>query len=162
MGSTIDLNADVRSRLVKIAVCTARVCWPTLLMAAPGGNGNGNPGGGRGNGGGPPVVGEDLGNNLSNPVLFSEGHGLLGLPVSDSNGLIYTNTGLRGGDLVVPPLPWDNLPDEVALYEQNHPDYVWQAVWEDRSSMGVVPVAVDWSDNLVRQQWTTQSRRALK
>jgi hypothetical protein len=104
-------------------------------------------------------VGEDtIGNNLSNPVLFPEGHGLLGLPVSDALGnRIYENTGFRlPTDETIMSLPYDNLPDSGGPFLQADPNYVWQAVWEDRSS-SPVPVTVDWSDNLVKQQWTTQS-----
>ena len=145
------------SRCTVLVAVVALGCWSANLWAAPGGNGNGV-----GNGGRPPGAEpeEGVGNNLSNPVLFPEGHGLLGLPVSENDSSTYANTGLRGSAEIADlgeSLPYFRDVAAEEYYLQSVPEFVWQAEWEDRLGKGLVEVTADWSDNLVRQQWTTQS-----
>ncbi len=114
---------------------------------------------------------EGLGNNLSVPMLFSEGRGLSGLTVSDDEGTpVFTSTGLRTPTLVEvdgvittePVLLADDLIPAFdlvtktftgeAAYAQGT-DSSWQADWFDGS---VTPqfVTAGWGDNLTGHQWT--------
>ena len=141
-------------------------------VAALAGNGRGGGDGGGGGGGGQSDAGAStetsLGNNLSNPVVFAEGLGLTGLPVTDSNGAVYVNTGLRPtSSETVPPVTsvpyfypsdapeYQTTVDGVVYYKQQTPN-AWQPQWSGKTT-GVAHTTVDWSDNLVRQTWTTNS-----
>lgn len=129
------------------------------------------PGKGKDGGGSPGGGDTGLGNNLANPVIFAEGLGLTGLPVTDATTQqpIYLNTGLRPTateGLTVTELPfsqfvpdgaYQTVIDGVAYYEQKTPN-AWQPQWRDAKANGEVAHAtVDWADNLVRQTWTANS-----
>lgn len=113
---------------------------------------------------------EGYGNNLSNPVVFAEGIGLLGLPVTFDGEKDYAATGFRptAAEMVDidelplfidPPFCIDVDGSEVCAYPQQS-ESTWQADWLDATQVGqpnLVWTEVDWSDNLVRQSWTTTS-----
>lgn len=114
---------------------------------------------------------EGYGNNLSNPVVFAEGIGLLGLPVTNEGVADYLATGFRptAAEMIeVDALPFDAFVDpprcvtvdgvNVCAYPQQT-ESTWQAQWIDALEELELPVLaeVDWSDNLVRQSWTTRS-----
>lgn len=104
------------------------------------------------------VVGESvgtLGNNLSYPVIFSEGIGLTGLPVSEDAGLRPTSTEGITVD-VLPFFASTNAPDYDQYFLQQGVN-VWQAEWRDGSSLGSQAAEVKWGDNLTHQAWTTHS-----
>ena len=128
------------------------------LIARQGrGGGPGGGGIGGGQGGGNPGGGEDegLGNNLSVPVVFAEGYGVLGLPTS-------VDTGLRPR----PEEPTSALTeyfdpnaiyikDGVSYYPQQTTSH-WRAAWRNGATEGETAV-VNWSDNITRQKWTARS-----
>ncbi len=164
--------------LVTAAACSDRsqsansLSPPRQVAVPPPGKGNDAGGGGGRHDGGKPGGGEEgYGNNLANPVVFAEGLGLTGLPVTDSTtgDPIYADTGLRPTateGLTVTSVPFsyliDNpeyytLIDGVPYYEQKTPN-AWQPEWQDAAHDGQVAHAtVDWADNIVRQTWTTNS-----
>lgn len=143
---------------------------PAVQPAArPPGAGKDGGGPGGGNSGVPGHGDTGLGNNLATPVVFAEGQGLTGQPVTDANGPIYANTGLRptaDEGLTITSLPFSHfVPDAeyqttfdgITYYQQKTPN-TWQPQWRDAAAGGAPAQAtVDWSDNLVRQTWTTNS-----
>lgn len=102
-----------------------------------------------------------FGSNLSVPLIFAEGYGLGGLPVTDTSGnKLYASTGLRNSDN--PPNPfWSSAFSDI--YVMNGTSYymqktasTWQAEW--RSGSGTPQSAViDWSDNITGHGWNTKS-----
>ena len=89
---------------------------------------------------------ETYGNNLSLPVIFAEGIGILGLPAIE-------NAGLRGAATpsFVEPFVYDG-----ATYYLQQTQNTWQADWANGSGEGEI-VRCDWSDNIVRQTWADNS-----
>ena len=99
---------------------------------------------------------EGYGSNLSQPALFAEGHGLLGLPTSVDPGLRpFPSEGVEN-----PPV-FDNN----AMYVLNGRIYypqgtvnTWCADWADSiARLRRESVTVNWSDNLLNARWTTSS-----
>lgn len=112
-------------------------------------NVSGTPGGG----GKPP--GHTAGNNLSYPVIFTEGIGITGDVVTSDAGLRPT----PAEGIVVDALPFfysGNVPDYGAYYEQAGTN-VWQADWLDGSAAGAQSATVYWGDNLTHHAWNTHS-----
>jgi len=109
--------------------------------ASAGKPGGGPGGGGHGGGGG----GEQFGNNLSNPVIWSDGvakelRGTFGAPVLD------------GESFSVGDLDW---------YLQQDPDNEWQAETLNAVTAGIMPLFVDqidWGDNLEARDWPAGSQ----
>lgn len=109
-----------------------------------------------------------FGNNLSVPVIFSEGRGITGLNVLNGTTKVFANTGLRptaaldaaalaqlsaAGTLPFwytgnTPAPYAATPGVFWQKSSN----TWQAQWDARTS-GVTPVIVDWGDNLKRGEF---------
>jgi len=89
---------------------------------------------------------ETYGNNLSLPVVFAEGIGILGLPSAEGAGLRGTPT-----PYLVEPFIYDGT-----TYYLQQTQNTWQAEWMNGSPNGEV-VRCDWSDNIVRQTWTETS-----
>jgi len=144
----------IRLRMMAVVLAAAAVLAVPMLTA----QGGPPPGQGPG-GGGPPGQGggedEGYGNNLSVPVVFAEGYGLLGLPTSGDHGLRP-----RDSEPGYPALThWDTstivLKDGASYYPQQSESH-WQARWDDGSGSGEAAI-VDWSDNLTKQQWTARS-----
>ncbi|MEZ4416514.1 MAG: Ig-like domain-containing protein [Gemmatimonadota bacterium] len=111
------------------------------------------PGGG---GGEPPE--EGYGNNLSWPVVFSEGYGITGLPVSQDPGVRPT----PAEGITVGPLPFfapGNVSDYnqggVPFYQQQTSN-TWRASWLDGSTSAQA-VEAKWGDNLTHQTWNANS-----
>ncbi len=107
-----------------------------------------------------PAVDEGLGNNLSVPVVFAEGLGLTGLPVSDAGERAYLSTGMRptaDEGVTVKSLPFfyvANQPNSGGYYLQNTGN-IWQAEWLDGSTMGMQHAEAQWGDNLTHHTWQT-------
>lgn len=97
-----------------------------------------------------PVIVESPGNNLSTPVLFSEGIGVTGADVTVS-------TGLRGAPGVVTLGGAFVTLDGVNWYEQQDLYNEWQAEWRDGRGAVVDVTEVDWSDNLESNTWNLRS-----
>ncbi|HUX35091.1 MAG TPA: Ig-like domain-containing protein [Gemmatimonadaceae bacterium] len=115
----------------------------------------------------PPTTEEGLGNNLSVPVVFSEGIGLTGLPVTVDGAPNYPNTGLRPAateNLVVGGLPYfyaGNVsdctwPDGTSAYCQDGLN-AWQAEWLDGSLAGLQHASATWGDNIISQSLKTSA-----
>lgn len=115
----------------------------------------------------PPTPTEGLGNNLSVPVVFSEGLGVTGLPVTVGGAPNYPNTGLRPAateNLVVSGLPYfyaGNVsdcawPGGVPAYCQQGVN-AWQAEWRDGSTAGLQHASATWGDNLISQSLKTSA-----
>ncbi len=112
-----------------------------------------------GQGGTPPGQGggeTTLGNNLSVPVVFAEGYGITGLPVSEDTGLrprpdepCYTQT--------LPCLIGPTVEKDGASYYPQQTESSWQAQWLNGSGT-TQDVTVNWSDNLTKQYWTPRSK----
>ena len=106
-----------------------------------------------------------FGSNLAVPLIFAEGYGLSGLPVTElvtepTGTRLFGNTGLRNSDS--PPSPfWSSnfedlyVKDGVTYYMQKTSS-AWQAEW--RSGVGApVGVVIDWSDNITGHVWSANS-----
>lgn len=91
---------------------------------------------------------ESYGNNLSEPAVFAEGHGVTGYPMALDNGL-------RGD----PETPSFAVPFEYGgeTYYLQRTENTWQAATESGPATGQVEVTVDWSDNLRARAWKTDS-----
>ena len=132
----------------------------TLNVVGPHGGGGGDGGGGGGGGGG----GEGVGSNLSVPVIFAEGVGLTGQPVT-------TETGLRPGateTIIGTPAAdgsatfWDagnvaDCPVGAPVYYCQHGPNTWRAEWQDGSAGAPVPAQLDWGDNLESHTFNTHT-----
>ncbi|MDE2157401.1 MAG: Ig-like domain-containing protein [Gemmatimonadota bacterium] len=116
--------------------------------------------------GAPPSTDEGLGNNLSVPVVFADGLGLTGLPVTVEGAPHYLNTGLRPAaaeNLLVDALPYfyaGNVsdcawPDGTRAYCQKGVNG-WQAQWQDGSS-AMQHATATWGDNILSQPLRTSS-----
>jgi uncharacterized protein YjdB len=131
----------------------------TLLVTVTADDGHGGGGqGGGGQGGGPPDDGHDegFGNNLSWPVVFSEGIGITGLGVDEDTGLRPRPEESQ----TVPSLPFwspDNQPDYAGQYYEQQGANTWQAEWVDGTPSGVQSTSVFWGDNLTHHTWNTHS-----
>ncbi len=101
-----------------------------------------------------------FGNNLSVPVVFSEGLGLTGLPVTVDGSPSYLNTALRPTaeeNVVVATLPFfyiGNAPDQGIYYLQKTAN-TWQAEWRDGTATGLQHAEAAWGDNLTHHTWNT-------
>ncbi len=94
------------------------------------------------------------GNCLSMPVIFAEGHGLTGDLLTNATGL----RGTPGVESFIDPYDDVTLIDGFPVY-RNPSINEWQADWADGSiSGGLVPVELDWADNLTRQTWNERSK----
>ncbi len=138
----------VRFALLAAALGAQLVLNPTPALA------QGHSGGGGGHGGGGGGEEETLGNNLSVPVVFAEGHGITGLPVG-------TDTGLRPrpGE-TNPTLPFFDdstvvIKDGITYYPQQTTS-TWQAGWT-AGQPGGEAVIINWGDNLLARSWNTNS-----
>jgi hypothetical protein len=103
------------------------------------------------------VVGHSTtgGNNLSYPVVFADGIGVTGLPVSVDAGLRPT----PAESIPVTGLPFfdsRNAPDYGAYYLQQGTN-VWQAEWLDGSVGGPALAEVAWGDNLTHHTFNTHA-----
>jgi len=106
-----------------------------------------------------------FGSNLSVPLIFAEGYGFSGLPVTDpvtepTGTKLYAYTGLRNSD--APPGPfWSDIFEELYVkdgitYYMQKTSSTWQAEW--RNGAGApVGVTVDWSDNITGHVWSANS-----
>ncbi|MBU4260806.1 MAG: hypothetical protein KKC76_02860 [Proteobacteria bacterium] len=103
-----------------------------------------------------PVEEEEISNYLSVPAIFAEGYGLGGLPAVDDRG-----AGLPGSSEA-------SFTGNVYCY--NNTEYYfqlddtnsWQAEWNTAdgflgADFGLVPVTVDWSDEVINTQWNDKS-----
>jgi hypothetical protein len=97
---------------------------------------------------------ETLGNNLSVPVVFAEGHGITGLPVA-------TDTGLRPRPTETnPTLPFFDsstvvVKEGITYYPQQTAS-TWQAGWTV-GAPGGEQVMINWGDNLLARSWNANS-----
>ncbi len=121
-------------------------------------------------GGGPPSGTGDtaFGNNFSAALIFADGYGISGLPITGTwttdATAIDTNTGLRPLTTELP-LPVVVLPyldpdsafilNNVTYYRQKTAS-TWQGEWMDGSSTPQ-DVNAAWGDNLISQSLTTNS-----
>ncbi len=101
------------------------------------------------------VAGEvsTVGNNLSYPVVFTEGIGLTGLAVTTDPGVRPT----AEENILVDALPFwyaGNVADYGAYYLQQGVN-TWQAEWLDGSAGGIQQAEVAWGDNLTGVQFNT-------
>ncbi len=103
-----------------------------------------------------------FGGNLAVPVVFAEGYGIGGLPVTDIAGVrLFANTGFRTppGN---PPAPfWSSEFAELYIaggttYFMQRTSSAWQAEWRNGAETPQ-QVTVDWSDNITGHVWTTRS-----
>jgi uncharacterized protein YjdB len=108
------------------------------------------------------VAGEsgELGNNLSWPVVFAEGTGLTGLPVSQDAGMRPTSE----ENVVVDARPFffsgnahDCAVGTVSYFCQQGAN-VWQAEWLDGSSGPPRSAEVKWGDNLTHHTYGTHTQ----
>lgn len=109
----------------------------------------GSPGGSGGSGGSPGET--SFGNNLSVPLVFADGVGLLGDKITGTDYLDRA-TGLRPSTTdIVDPFPYLNPIDAYTLagttYYRQQSASTWQAGWINGST-GPQRVEVDWGDNL--------------
>lgn len=103
------------------------------------------------------VVGEGEeetgGNNMSWPVVFADGIGLLGSPVATDPGV----RPLAAEGIVVDVLPFwwsENVPDYDTYYLQNSTS-VWRAEYIDGTGQPRYDAEVKFGDNLFAKNWTT-------
>lgn len=101
---------------------------------------------------------EGLGNNLSWPVIFTEGYGMTGLPVSTDPGIRPT---IEEG-IEVTELPFF-APVNAADYFAGGTDYylqkgtnTWRAEWDDGAAE-IQSAEVKWGDNLTHHTFSTHS-----
>jgi uncharacterized protein YjdB len=102
------------------------------------------------------VAGEvtTVGNNLSYPVIFAEGIGITGLPVSTDPGVRPT----AAEGIVVDALPFffaGNVKDFQDAYYLQQRTNTWRAEWADGSQAGPQQAEVVWGDNLTGVQFNT-------
>jgi len=102
------------------------------------------PGGSNGGGGGKPSEGEDVGNNLSYPLLIAGETG-------------YSGPLLRGTEYapVLGTLPSDYLvlPDGTRSYYQQNANNTWQASNASAECAGIDVDLINWGDNLESKDW---------
>jgi hypothetical protein len=87
-------------------------------------------------------------------VVFADGIGVTGLPVTTDAGLRPT----AAESIAVTRLPFwynGNLPDYQGRYYLQQGKNVWQAQWLDGSTAGVQQAEVDWGDNLSNSSFNT-------
>lgn len=116
----------------------------TPTPAAPGGGGGGGAGGGAGGGGGGKPVTESITNNLSFPVIWSEGIALVQpVPLSSSKFTIPYDV---SGDGKITDA--DKI-DGYYQFAQKNPGNVWQAGTYTPTGVQTINVStVDWGDSL--------------
>jgi hypothetical protein len=143
--------------VVGIATMFLLVCALMMAQGRPPGVGGGPPSGGGDT---------DFGNNLSVPVIFAEGIGVLGgtVPVSSSPVLAGDGTGLRpAAGEVFSSLPMLTTPTTVSVGGVTYTIYLqgtenlWRAQWVNGHNLGAIPATANWSDNLTKQSWTATS-----
>jgi len=102
------------------------------------------------------VAGEvtTVGNNLSYPVVFTEGIGLTGLAVTTDPGVRPT----AEENILVDQLPFwyaGNVADYNDTYYLQQGTNTWQAEWLDGSGAGMQQAEVAWGDNLTGVEFNT-------
>jgi uncharacterized protein YjdB len=102
------------------------------------------------------VAGEvtTVGNNLSYPVVFTEGIGLTGLAVTTDPGVRPT----AAENILVDQLPFwyaGNVADYNGTYYLQQGTNTWQAEWLDGSTAGMQQAEVAWGDNLTGVEFNT-------
>lgn len=102
------------------------------------------------------VAGEvtTVGNNLSYPVVFTEGIGLTGLAVTTDPGVRPT----AEENILVDQLPFwyaGNVADYNGTYYLQQGTNTWQAEWLDGSTAGMQQAEVAWGDNLTGVEFNT-------
>ena len=134
--------------MILLAACTPEDATGPSFKYGP-------PEGGGGGGGGKETT---LGNNLSNPVVFAEGYGITGLPITTG---APASTGLRTPSTAT----WPTLPDflidptEPVVTQDGSPVYCQKTghVWMPQWVLGATDAVVDWGDNLTSVQFTSTS-----
>lgn len=101
------------------------------------------------------TVGEagGYGNNLSWPVVFADGIGITGSPVSSDPGVRPA----AGEGITVDALPffWEgNVPNYDEIYYEQQSFNVWQAEWIDGTGEPPFDAQIFWGDNLTHQTWS--------
>ncbi len=139
------LKKNNRRLIVKCVVLAAAFVFAAgLALQAKG------PPEGKGPGGG-----ETAGvNNLSFPVLFSDGFGLTGQSLATTTGL----PGAPGYEKFEGVYACLEDPCITYWYLQQDPDNVWQASYIDGTGAPVNVNSVDWGDNLESTTWSTTSK----
>ncbi len=102
------------------------------------------------------VAGEvtTVGNNLSYPVVFTEGIGLTGLAVTTDPGVRPT----AEENILVDQLPFwyaGNVADYNDTYYLQQGANTWQAEWLDGTTAGMQQAEVAWGDNLTGVEFNT-------
>ncbi|MBU0908843.1 MAG: hypothetical protein KKA54_06150 [Proteobacteria bacterium] len=94
---------------------------------------------------------EEVANNLSVPLVFSEGYGLTGLPA-------FEKSGLPGGLTPTWGTPYEYNGVEYFLQAT---DSLWQAGWSADALLEEDPqpvsVTVNWSDDVINTKWNDMS-----
>jgi len=105
---------------------------------------------------GVPPEEEEASNYLSVPAIFAEGYGLGGLPAVDDrgSGLPGSSEASFNGNVYC----YKNTEYYLQLDDTN----TWQAEWNTAAGFfgegfGLVPVTVDWSDEVINTQWNDKS-----
>lgn len=96
---------------------------------------------------------ETAGNNLSWPVVFVDGVGITGLPVTTDPGV----RPIASENIVVDGLPFwytGNVADYDVYYTQQSAN-TWQAEWVDGTGQAAYDAEAYWGDNLTVVTWST-------
>ena len=101
------------------------------------------------------TVGEagGYGNNLSWPVIFADGIGITGSPVSSDPGVRPA----AAEGIIVDALPFfwsDNVPNYNEIYYEQQSFNVWQAEWIDGTGESPYNAQISWGDNLTHITWS--------
>ena len=129
----------------------------------------GGSGGAGGGGGGEPTG--TFGNNLSVPLIYADGYGLTGAPITGTwpgIGPFATlptfdfNTGLRPlSTEVLTAFPYYDTSTAVAIsgvtYYPQGSASTWQAEWRNNAAGAELEVVVDWGDALLSKSYTASS-----
>lgn len=130
---------------------------------------------------GKPTPSTELGNNVSVPVIFSEGYNIVGGDLADGSGFRSTELVDNFATTTFVPRYWTGVlaPDGLTyvdlagglllsnyFYDQKT-DAMWQAEWVDATDLGtpMAMVAVDrldWGDSLLSKMWTVRSKIRLE
>lgn len=124
-------------------------------------------GGGSGGSGGE----ESFGSNLSFPLVFADGYGFTGLPISGTwpgtgpftpPPAFDYSTGLRPlSTETLTTFPWLNTADAVSIggttYYPQGTASTWQAEWRNNATGAPMDVIVDWGDALLSKTYTSSS-----
>jgi uncharacterized protein YjdB len=101
------------------------------------------------------TVGEagGYGNNLSWPVVFADGIGITGSPVSSDPGV--RPTAAEGVTVDALPFFWsENVPNYDEIYYEQQSFNVWQAEWIDGTGESPYTAQISWGDNLTHMTWS--------